>query len=231
MANAKSLPQSRFKYLRTSRDTTQRDPLRTRDKGVCKWGGGAAPSPNPFFFLTPCRLVFKNPEPVIKMFANGGPPNPPRFFLRHAGCLSRKSHHQQELRQTCSCYGVFLSHKIAAAIILAAKTKPISTPSEPVIKVFAKWGGFAPLPPPQPPAFFTPCRLTSSNFAPTKTEPIWTLSEPVIKVFADGGAAPPPTPPLFLRHAGWGPRKSQELRQTRSCYGVFCMSYRQSVCK
>ena len=103
------------------------------------------------------------------------PPNRPRLFLRHAGCLSRKSHHQQELRQTRSCYGGFLSHhtgclfanerlrsrqhprvifklcKIAAAIILAAKTKPIWTLSEPVIKVFANGGG---LPPPQPPRFF-----------------------------------------------------------------------------
>ena len=54
---------------------------RTRDKDVCKWG--------------------ELPRP---------PPQPPRFFLRHAGCLSKKSHHQQELRQARSCYGVFLSH-------------------------------------------------------------------------------------------------------------------------
>ena len=58
-------------------------------------------------------------------------------------------------------------------------------------------GGCAPA---QPPAFLTPCRLTSSIFAPEKTEPIWTLSEPVIKVFANGGGLrpPPPNPPAFF---------------------------------
>ena len=51
------------------------DPLRTRDKGVCKWGW-AAPPPltQPLSFIMPCRLVFKNPGPVIKMFANGFAP-------------------------------------------------------------------------------------------------------------------------------------------------------------
>ena len=120
-------------------------------------GGGAAPPlpPTPFFFNA-MQAGFQKPRTRDKDVCKwGGPPQPPSLFLRHAGCLSRKSHHQQELRQTCSCYGVFLSHKIAAAIILAAKTKPISTPSEPVIKVFAKWGGFAPLPPPTPGFFYT----------------------------------------------------------------------------
>ena len=40
-------------------------------------GGGAATSPTPRFVFTPCRLVFKNPEPVIKVFANGGALRPP----------------------------------------------------------------------------------------------------------------------------------------------------------
>ena len=129
--------QANFKYLRTSKDRTHMDPLRTRDKGVgkwvglrpppppnppaffntmqagfqenhtinkncvkhvvvmafkssyrqfvckrgfCKWGR-AAPSPTPPLVFTPCRQVFKNPEPVIKMFADGGgaPPNPSLF--------------------------------------------------------------------------------------------------------------------------------------------------------
>ena len=39
--------------------------------------GAAPPPPNRFFLFTPCRLVFKKPEPVIKMFAMGGPPQPP----------------------------------------------------------------------------------------------------------------------------------------------------------
>ena len=147
--------QANFKYLRTSKDRTHMpiwtfsEPVikvfanagdamqagfqkpRTRDKGVCKWGG-AAPNPPAFFntiqavlkenrflwrcfkssyrqsvckwggpppppphpppppptpphpphppppppppprLFTPCRLVFKNPEPVIQVFANGG---------------------------------------------------------------------------------------------------------------------------------------------------------------
>ena len=51
------------------------------------------------------KVVYKSlSEPVIKVFANGPPPNPPpnppRCFLRHAGWLSIKSRLQQELRQT-----------------------------------------------------------------------------------------------------------------------------------
>ena len=54
-------PQSRFKYLRTSRDRTHMDPFRTRDKGVCK-SGGLHPAQPPRFSM-PCRLVFKTQNP------------------------------------------------------------------------------------------------------------------------------------------------------------------------
>ena len=77
--------QANFKYLRTSKDRTHMDLLRTRER--CLQMGGACPPPPqpPRFFLTPCSLVFKNPEPVIKVFQIGGgaappPPSPPAFF-------------------------------------------------------------------------------------------------------------------------------------------------------
>ena len=74
------------------------------------------------------------------------------------------------------------SRKVASGIFAPAKTEPIWTLSEPVIKVFEN-GGRA--------RFFSPCRLVFKN------------PEPVIKMFANGGGcAPPPNPPLFLRHAG-----------------------------
>ena len=66
-------------------------------------GGGAATSPTPRFVFTPCRLVFKNPEPVIKVFANGGalrPPQPPLAYKKIAPSTRLAS-------QTRSCYGVF----------------------------------------------------------------------------------------------------------------------------
>ena len=44
-ANANSPPQSRFKYLRTSKDRTRVDPLSTRDRGVCKWGFSKTQNP------------------------------------------------------------------------------------------------------------------------------------------------------------------------------------------
>ena len=191
------------------------DTLRTCDKGVCK---------------SPCSLVFKGPEPVIKVFANGGgpptppphPPQPPTFFLRHAGCLSRKSHDQQELRQTRSCYGVFFQSsyrrlfaneglrsrqhprvifklcKIAAAIIPATKTKPIWTPSEPVIKVFANGGGLRPRPTPR---FFNTMQANFKYLRTSKDrthmDPLRTRDKGVCK-WGGGCALRPPTPPLFF---------------------------------
>ena len=103
------------------------EPIWTLSKPVIKVfvnGGGGLP-----LFCMPCRLVLKNPEPATKMFANGGgaAPNPPAFFLRHAGCLSRKSH-QQELRQTRSCYGVCLSHHTGCLFANAGVAFPPTPP-------------------------------------------------------------------------------------------------------
>ena len=42
--------------------------------------GGVALSPTPPLFFAPCRLVFKSPEPVVKVFANrGGCAPPPNY--------------------------------------------------------------------------------------------------------------------------------------------------------
>ena len=74
-------PQSRFKYLRTSRDRTHMDPFRTRDKGVCK-SGGLHPAQPPRFSM-PCRLVFKprtHDKGVFKWGGGGAAPTPQLFF-------------------------------------------------------------------------------------------------------------------------------------------------------
>ena len=87
-----------------------------RTAGVCNWGGGAAPHPNsPAFHFTPADL------------------------------FSRTWYHQPELFQKSimqadgGLHPAQLSHfanlcKIASSIILPAKTEPIWTLSEPVIK-------------------------------------------------------------------------------------------------
>ena len=113
--------------------------------------------------------------------------------------------------------------RLTSSIFAPAKTEPIWTLSEPVIKVFANGWGCAPPPPPQPPRFFflTPCRLVFKN------------PEPMIKVFANGGGPPaPPTPRFFYTmQAGFQENRThqQELRQTRSCYGVFLSHHTGSL--
>ena len=111
--------------------------------------------------------------------------------------------------------------KVASSIFAPAKTEPIWTLSEPVIKVFANWGGCAP---PTPPLFFD---AMHAGFQKPRTR-----DKGVCKW---GGLRPPPTPRFFnTMQAGFSRKKShdqQELRQTCSCYGFFKSSYRQFVCK
>ena len=115
--------------------------------------------------------------------------------------------------------------KVASSIFAPAKTEPIWTLAEPVIKVFANPGGCAP---PQPPGFyFTPCRLVFKN------------SEPVIKVFANGGGLRPRNPPACLCAMQAVFEENRTINKNfvkRSCYGFFLWlffksSYRLSVCK
>ena len=73
--------------------------------------------------------------------------------------------------------------KVTSSIFAPAKTEPMWTLSEPVIKVFANGAGAAPSP--TPPLFFMPCRLVYKN------------PEPVTKMFANGGG-PPPQPRRFF---------------------------------
>ena len=65
-------------------------------------------APPPFFYAM--QAGFRRPRTRVKDVWGGLPPPTPALFLRNAGCLSRKSHHQQDLRQTRSRYGVVLSH-------------------------------------------------------------------------------------------------------------------------
>ena len=193
-------------------------------------GGGAATSPTPRFVFTPCRLVFKNPEPVIKVFANGGalrPPQPPRFFFAPCSLAFKKIAPSTRLAsQTRSCYGVFffkLSHHTGSLFAnegfanggggLQHPPTPLlflrhagwfSRTSEPVIPVFAKWEGCTPPVCNPPPFFSTPCKLAFQN-----TEPVikgFDLQIPLRtrdkNVFAKGAGALT-TPRFFLRYAGW----------------------------
>ena len=176
---------------------------------------GCAPA-HPSAFFTPCRLVFKNPEPVIKMFANGGgcgPPKPPAFFCAMQAVFQEKRTINTNF-STRSCYVVFniLSNHtrcLFANEVLRSRQHPASFLSCARSLQLSSWqqrqNPYGPpqnwgAAPPQP-----PCRLTSSIFAPAKTEPIWTFSEPVKGVCKWGGPAPPPPNPLvfFLRHAVW----------------------------
>ena len=72
--------------------------------------------------------------------------------------------------------------KVASSIFAPAKTEPIWTLSEPIIKVFAHGGGGCA--PPNPPAF-----CMQAGFQKPRTRE---------KDFANGGAAPPPQPQLFF---------------------------------
>ena len=67
------------------------------------FANGGATSPEAIWTLS---------EPVTCVCKGGGalPPNPPAFFLRRAGLLSRTSHHQQDWLHAHNCYGAFQSH-------------------------------------------------------------------------------------------------------------------------
>ena len=112
---------------------------RTGDKDVCKLGGGAAPpppQPPPPLFFSPCKKIAPSTHQTRSCYG---------FFSHRTGCLFAN----EGLRSRQHPRVIFKLCKIAAAIILATKTKPLWTPSEPVKKVFANGGGCAP---PQPPA-------------------------------------------------------------------------------
>ena len=104
--------------------------------------GGAAAPPTPGLAKTEAIWTFFTPH-AGSLFANGGLrlPQPPRFFK-----LCKKT----------------------SSIILPAKTEPIWTLSEPVIKTLClQMGGAGLRPPPSPRFLFTPCRLAFKNIAPS----------------------------------------------------------------
>ena len=114
---------------------------------------GAPTPPPPVFFWRHAGWFSKTQNPYKGVCKWGGPPTPRAFDT-----MLSVFQYQQELRQTRSCYGVLLSHHTGS--------------------LFANGGGCAL---PNPPAFFTPCRLVFKSL------------EPVVKVFANrGGCAPPP---------------------------------------
>ena len=67
------------------------------------FANGAATSPEAIWTLS---------EPVTCVCKWRGlrPPQPPSFFLRRAGLLSRTSHHQQDWLHAHNCYRAFQSH-------------------------------------------------------------------------------------------------------------------------
>ena len=142
--------------------------------------GGATSPPTPRFFklckktssiILPARPepIWTGSEPVLKTLClqtGLPPPNPPAFFLRRAGLLSRASYHEQELVQAHRGY------------------RPLQKPS--CTQSICKWCGYVSrshmdpfrtrdlclqmegaAPPPTPLFLFTPCRLAFKNIAPS----------------------------------------------------------------
>ena len=135
-------PQANFKYLRTSKDRTHMDPLRTRDKGVCKWGR-LPPNP-PAFFLMPYR--FKNPEPVINGVCKLGGLRPPHHPPRLKNTMQPGSQESRTINKNC------IKHVVVMAFFFLRH----HTGSLFANERFANGWGCALS---KPPAFFTPCRL------------------------------------------------------------------------
>ena len=108
------------------------EPIWTLSEPVIKvfvnGGGGRSPPPTPLlFFFTPCRLVFKNPEPVIKMFAPPPPPPTPRFFCAMQAVFQEN----RTINKNCVKHVVvvaFLSHMQAVCLQMRGCV-PANTPA------------------------------------------------------------------------------------------------------